>query len=274
MAKNLIWLASYPKSGNTWVRLFLLSYLQDGKKSFGFGDLAKFISSEASNKLFLNTGLKEPMDIKDIYKNRCEVHRTISNNTPKFRILKTHLAKYKYMNFKTINEDVTFKSIYIVRNPFDVCISMASFFKISIDDAISGLLDHNAYLDFDNDQVHQFLGSWELHIKSWAMAKDSPVLIVRYEDMHTDSESTFRKILNFLEIEIKQQQLLDTISTVSFEKMSNKEDIEGFPERPSSTTKFFRKGTPFQFRDIMSQSQMLRLQKPLAPILSSLYPNL
>ena len=40
----IVWLASYPKSGNTWLRFFIVSLLLGNKENINFNDLGNVIS--------------------------------------------------------------------------------------------------------------------------------------------------------------------------------------------------------------------------------------
>ncbi len=273
MPRNIVWLASYPKSGNTWVRLFLAAYLTDAE-DLDLNVLAKVSPSEASRPFFERLGLADFEDTAATYHLRPQVQRAISDETKGLRFLKTHLARASIGTIPTIDDSVTARSVYVVRNPFDVAISMSHFFGISVSEAVDGLLFDQAFLAPNDLECHQFLGSWSGHVGGWLTHAQSPVLRVRYEDLLTDPAGEFAKILTFLRIEVDADRLRRAVDTASFRNAASKERDQGFRERPPTAQTFFRRGESYGFQEEMDPADIAKLRGNLGSVLQTLYPEL
>jgi len=233
----IIWIASYPKSGNTWVRSLLGSYLYSDNGIFNF-DLLKKIQQFPS-KSYFKFFLKEFTDIKKIsdYWIAAQDRINLFNNDITF--LKTHSALCTLENNSFTNRNNTKAAIYIVRDPRNLITSLAHHYSLNINQAFDFINDKNRMLL--NDEYGQgdfgiatFLGNWSEHYKSWKNLKFSPILIVKYEDLIKDTKNTFVLILNFLstlmDIKIDEKKIINTVDSCSFEKLAEKEKTEGFFE--------------------------------------------
>ena len=237
----IIWIASYPKSGNTWVRLFLTTYFLLSKRDITIPQFAKPEDLMDLNIDFKNFG--------EIIKNWIPLQQKINLNS-KINFLKTHNALCKINNFKFTDKDNTLGAIYLVRDPRDIILSYANHLGQTHDQILEGmLLSSNCESFFFQKKKFKktLLGSWSDNINSWKSFKERKFVFIRYEDLINDPLKYFRKILNYLindcgvEIEFNEKILQESIDKNSFEKLRKNESLNGFKEA-SKHGVFFRKG--------------------------------
>lgn len=254
----IIWIASYPKSGNTWVRLFLKSYfnLNDNNiisQSFPIMDHLKEFKID-----FMNFG--------EIVKG-WELMQNFINLNQKTNYLKTHNAMCTINNYKFTNKDNTLGAIYLVRDPRDVIVSYAHHLGLSHEEVLNNML--NSYNGERNEYEGKkykksIMGKWSDHYNSWKSFKEREILIVRYEDLVKNSEKEFFRILNYLNkidnIKIEKKRLLESIGQTSFKKLSNNEKKFGFKEA-SKHGIFFRKGVVGDWKKNLSKSISQTIEK-------------
>jgi hypothetical protein len=243
----IIWLSSYPKSGNTWVRLFLKKYFGI---NYNYYLNKSFPITEQLTKL--NVDYRK---FDEIAKN-WELHQKFINQNNQTNYLKTHSAFHSYKNYKFTTKLNTKGVIYIVRDPRDVIISYAHHMNKSIKETLGSMLKNDSfevqpykgpYKQSDKEKFRKTLmGSWADHFNSWkSYNQEQEILIIKYENLINDTKNEFLKILNYLKkidkIEINKLKLKLAIEETSFNKLSNEEKQRGFDEAMPGT-KFFRKG--------------------------------
>jgi len=246
--KNIIWLASYPKSGNTWFRVFLTNLLSDSDIPANINDLAE-TSISSSRKLFDEyTGLSSSdLTFEEIDRMRPDVYRMQSLESDDLLFKKVHDKYYIVEDGQALfPSEISKGVIYFIRNPLDVLVSFAYHSAKPVEKMISSLNNsNNAFCD-NNDklqnQLRQVLGSWSDHVKSWSEQLNIPVQIIRYEDMIIDTFRTFKKAVEFIGIEKTGEQISDAIKKSNFSVLANQEKEDGFNEKMIKSKSFFRKG--------------------------------
>ena len=249
--KKILWIASYPKSGNTYMRSFLSSliYTKDGRfnfnllkkiKQFDIGEQYQFVQKiDRHDYSNLN-------DIKVVSKYWEMAQKRINEVGDSF-IFKTHAANLMWQNYKYTDESRTLGVIYLIRDPRDVAVSYAHHFEKDIDMVINNMIKTDAQTTNPKKTIGTPLSSWDVHIQSWEML-NVPKLIIRYEDLIKKPEKIFSKIINFLKnnlkinFEINKQKFNSIIKNTNFKSLKKMEIEGGFPEQ-ISTRVFFRKGT-------------------------------
>ena len=230
----IVWISSYPKSGNTYIRSFLSAYFfsKNGKFEFDqLNNILQFPSIKFSKKDYFN--------FEDAARNWISNQNEFFNKK-KFIFLKTHNSLEKYKNIKFTSIDQTIGAIYIVRDPRNLISSLCHHYSFTQEQAYLNLVDKNASLsersangDCSN---FTFLGSWSNHYKSWRDTKDFKVLFLRYEDFHEDKIAAFRKIIYFIEElqnsknKINEDKFVNCIKSTNFATLKNKELNEKFQE--------------------------------------------
>lgn len=261
---GIVWLASYPKSGNTWTRAFLHNLF---KVISGEGDiqdineLARFTGSLSGRDLYEEIlGFKPTGQHREqVAAVRHQVQRYVAEQTKGLIFAKTHQALMVDRGSTTIDFTVTAGAIYIVRNPLDVAISFAHHLGQSIDGAISIMGSKDVELDATGIQVHEVIGSWSQHVRSWTRKPHQAIYLMRYEDMLAAPEATFGALARHLLIAPTAPQLANAIDSSSFEKLRAQEDVGGFRERPQHAERFFREGRAGQWEDILTPQQVDRI---------------
>ncbi len=248
--KNITWIASYPKSGNTWIRTILYSAILGKLDINGMGKFIPNFATLASD--MLGNAFKDPMEIR--YK-WLETQKRISETAisqGKSCILKTHNAAGKYDVGVFPNSEFSANAIYIVRDPRDVAVSYSKHFNHSIKVATDKLNDENLInLQPEDRKRGEFTSSWKNHVTGWKNAQ-IPVYFLKYEDLIAKPYENISSILEFLKIN-PVIAISDILYLTNFENLSKLEKNTGFREA-SSHSKFFRVGTRSQWKKIPSKS--------------------
>lgn len=250
MKRSIIWLASYPKSGNTWTRLFLANYLMNAQTPVPINQAHRFAMGDAMVKMYSRVAGKaiDQHNLSLCLKLRDPVLRAIVGNNADVNFVKTHNARVAPDAINLIPDDYTRSAIYIIRNPLDMVLSYARHYGITQEDAAEKICNQdNGNLPTETT-VAQYLSSWEMHVKSWMAYAPWKRLIVRYEDLLDDPETHFTKILELVGVPVDPERLQRAIRFSSFDELSRQEDEQGFIERPEQSEKFFRKGQRDQWK--------------------------
>tara|TARA_Y100001960_G_C14508855_1_gene745421 strand:- start:97 stop:909 length:813 start_codon:yes stop_codon:yes gene_type:complete len=238
----IIWLASYPKSGNTWLRSFLTNYINKNTSDFDFNlldNIKRFPRKELYDELNINFNKFE-----EIVKNWINVQEFI-NLKQEFTYLKTHNAMCTVNNYSFTNKQNTIGFIYLVRDPRDIILSYSHHLGKSVEYTFKIMIDKSAREKLDdkgNDQT--ILGSWSENYKSWRNYNSVNKIIIKYEDLILNPYETFFKIVSYLNkingLPIDEKMIKKSIENVSFKNLHNLEKKIGFKEKAYGD--FFRKG--------------------------------
>ena len=230
----IVWLASYPKSGNTLLRSILSTYFYSKDGVLKFEDLYK-ITQFPQSYHFLPLGI-DIDDEEQVFKNFINAQNLINEDKGKLKFFKTHssLCKMYDCNFTDLKN--TLGAIYIVRDPRNVITSLAHHFSLNIDEATEIILDNNRFMEKSLKTSKVFLGSWRSNYNSWKeLEKSKKYLLIKYEDLIHKKKTVTLKIFKFLfslgvKLEIDMTKLNKVIKTTDFENMKNKELEETFYE--------------------------------------------
>ncbi len=258
---NICWLASYPKSGNTWLRAFLANMVADCGRPVALGELTRYCEDEALPEDYTALAQRPSVDltIQDISRLRPQVHARIAARHPATVFVKTHNMFGSYDDYPLHDVGVTVAAVHVVRNPLDVVVSMADHFALGLDDAITYLGSDDAATLNDSLHVSQVLGSWSRHVASWADQSGPSVLLVRYEDMLDKATKTFGKIARLLRMDGDRGRLERAIKHSTFPVLAAMERQAGFVEASGKGGRFFRKGRSNQWRENLSREQVARI---------------
>lgn len=256
----LTWLASYPKSGNTWVRAFLATFLSDAREPLDLKKMYEFTESESHFRHFAAVAGKpqDQLTAQDIDALRPQVQQHLAASIRRLRVIKTHNARMVVNDNPLICSEYTKRAVYVVRNPLDVVDSYADHANLSIDKAIIEMNDRNQALGGVKSVIaRQYLGSWSQHVTSWTQQSEFPVLLLRYEDLHAAPRVWFQKLLEFLGVEVDEAQLTRAVELSSFDVLRECEATDGFAETSSvaRSGRFFRQGTSGRWPQVLSREQ-------------------
>lgn len=261
--KRIWWLASYPKSGNTWFRAFLNVFLghdpnENPLEQFDLGPIG------SSRELIdLESGVDSAdLTPSEIQKLRADIFRSYARRHSKTLYLKIHDARIdSETGADLIPPEVTRGAVYLIRNPLDVAVSWRHHSGSTIDRSAGSLLQRNGSMcrRFLAEQVHQSLGSWDYHAKSWIDQNAFPTLVLRYEDMLADPLAAFSQAVSFLDLEPNPTRVAEAVEATRFDRLQRWESEHGFRERPIRSKQFFRKGTTGSWRDELPEEWAERI---------------
>ena len=260
---NIVWLASYPKSGNTWMRAFLNNLFSDSARAVNVNRLQGRLFDGDGGILWYRVLDPRPVaewTAEDIARLRPRVHETIAGGRQGTVFCKTHNAVMMARGYPSINMEVSAGAIYIVRNPLDVTLSFADFMGTGVDEAIGAMARENWESDFDdNGNVPHMLGSWSQHVESWTGRPGRGLHVVRYEDMLARPLATFAAVARFLGLKPPRRRLQRAVENSSFRVLAGQEQRHGFGERSKHQQRFFRKGTAGQWQRELTPQQVERI---------------
>jgi hypothetical protein len=255
---KIIWLASYPKSGNTWLRAFLHNFLRNPKETYDLNRLADYSLGDSHGDFyqkFLRKPLKEMTD-EEVQILRPKVHQYFTQRTPDNVFVKTHNALVEYLDRPMHTMEYTAGAIYVVRDPLDMVISHADHYGETIDQSIINTSLEECKVASGEGNVFELHCSWSRNVESWT-ARPSPLLhVMRYEDMQLRPVETFGGLLQYLRLPVEGDRLRRAIELSSFESLKKKEEQQGFMERPAKDRPFFRKGKAGAWRDVLTAAQV------------------
>jgi len=270
----IIWLASYPRSGNTWLRSFLATYFYADNKSSVFENIKKirnFPNIIDFNGIFeINEFTKEELEDKkkkdkkkfEISKYWIKAQEKI-NQKNKLTFLKTHNFCGNLEGHDFTNSENTLGAIYLVRDPRSVAVSNSYHNNISFNQSVDDLLDEKIFATNEGNLL-EFRSSWRVNYLSWKN-RTYPKLILRYEDLHSDTFQNFKKILNFInnfqQIDIVDAKIKQTIDLCNIKNLSKLEDSQGFSEKLLNEEKFFRKGLIDEWKSKLDENQIKKIEE-------------
>jgi len=276
--KKIIWISSYPKSGNTFVRSLLVSYFFSLDGIFEQSLLKKI---PEFSKDFLKFEKKKYPENEMLKWN--DIQKEYAQNFKKFCFLKTHVANIKIRNkIFSINSDHTLGCIYIIRDPRNVALSIKDHFQLTNKNAIDFLLNENNNLQIQNNQFFKgFMPilDWGSNYLSWVSDNRFDPLIIKYEDLIKDTNKIFLKILKYLQkyfsFDINAIKLSKVIDSTKFEILKKIENNEGFFEKKSmgienNLNPFFNKGISRNYKKELDLNLISLIERKYARIMHSL----
>lgn len=266
---SLFWLASYPKSGNTWLRVFLANYIFNMPEPVSVNDIHKIGVGDATTQIYRKVvGYSfDPFNPANTVKIRAPFFEALVANKADVNLVKTHNQNARAFGVDLIISRLTKAAIYVIRDPRDMIISYASHHGLTIEDGIVAINSVDNATAGDEKNVHQFLGRWSEHVTSWTRTKKFPVLTIRYEDMLIRPEKTFTSVVRRIGMPVEQARLERSIEFSSFNRLRKQEEETGFTENSEHQERFFRKGTSGQWRNELTPHQISRIETDHAKIM-------
>jgi hypothetical protein len=261
----ILWIASYPKSGNTWLRALLTSYYYSKNGEFEFEMLNK-IQGFPAVKYFKNYE-DDFIKVDDTAKYWIDAQKKI-NSDNKFRLFKTHNSLVKLDSGNFTDKNNTCGCINIVRDPRNIITSLKDYYEMeTYEEALDFMFDEKKILYEEINKKFlnfNFLGSWSFNHNSWIENKLFPVLLVKYEDLEETPLPTLEKIILFinkvgnLKNEFNKKKAINLIKNCSFDSLDKKEKTSGFPEanlgeKSKKRIKFFNKGKKNDWKLILPE---------------------
>jgi hypothetical protein len=258
---NLVWLASYPKSGNTWLRAFLHNYIAEPAAPYSINALADFSAVECAAAFFRPHTAKpvaalSPAEVQAL---RPAVHRELTKLHPDLVFVKTHNANLALYGTAFCTPSVTAGAIVVVRDPRDVALSYAAYTGLSVDETIA-FMGKNGAANLGTDiQVFELLSSWSMHVASWTQQRK--FLALRFEDMVADPQATFARVISYLGNDDNPARLARAIAFSRFDVLAAQEQRDGYAAHaPGARGQFFRRGQAALWKTALSAAQIKRIE--------------
>ena len=255
---GLVWLASYPKSGNTWLRALLANVMSGRLEPEPINDLHAGVDISSSRPLFEQRTLVDAslLTLAEIEGLRPLVYGEAESYS-KMVWHKTHEAYTRLADGRALLGGKARAAVYLVRDPRDQVISWAHHTGLSVDRAVAYSLSAETRLaDGRYTQLIQRLGDWSGHVRSWLEQADMPVHLMRYEDLHADTAATFSRALDFLGVRYTAAMVERAVRHSDFAELRRQEEAHGFDERLHPEQAFFRKGRVGDWRQELSLEQI------------------
>ena len=267
-----IWLASYPKSGNTWLRL-LIANLFAKQRPVDINDLRRFGGIASARRpfdhlLLLVSGLLTLDEIDclrpRVYEQLARIgadddERTSANPV---RFVKVHDAYTRNADGEPLLAGARGAdgAIVVVRDPRDIAPSLAGHLDIDIGRAVAILNDTAAQWcatpNQQHDQFRQRLLNWSSHVGSWLEQTDIPVHLLRYEDLSADTAAVLTRAMTFAGLAVTRDEIELAVNCAGFRQLQQQERNTGFNESPRrAQSAFFRRGIAGGWREELTASQ-------------------
>lgn len=264
---GLYWLASYPKSGNTWFRIVLAKLLSHAASLDYINHMNQILGSTfAVSRAWMDQllGFDSLLLTDDeIDRLRPIAYQYAAKAFERTTYNKIHDA-YTYLEDGNplLPVDGCLGAVYFVRNPLDVAVSLAHYINAPIAHSITTLANDDFVIPVKSQgtkQLRQKILSWSSHVKSWLHVKDIPLLIIRYEDMLASPFDTFQNGLKFLNLQFSDAALQEAIDLTAFDKLQHHEHQFGFIEKPHAASSFFRKGKVGDWENVLTEGQIHKI---------------
>lgn len=259
---NIVWLASYPKSGNTWLRAFIYNLVENPDRPGSIARLPAWFEEESKPRWYepyathgvANLTFEELMDL------RPQVHRDIADSRPRGTVFtKTHNMFGQVDGRPLHNLSVMAGAIYVIRNPLDVVLSVADHFGLSTDEAIAFMANEQTGTPTNEENVAGYMGSWSTHVASWTVQPHPAILVLRFEDLQDNPNKGFGAVAKMLGMDRDRERVRKAIRFSSFSELKKQELANGFVEKSPNSRNFFRKGTRNQWAESLTDDQVARL---------------
>lgn len=282
MSKHIFWLASYPKSGNTLLRIILTSLFFTENGVFNLKLLEAIRQFESTYNVYkikdyIGKDIYKLNDLSIFYKYLLKMQeKKYLNFKEDFKFFKTHSGNFNINNNFFTSEENIRGVIYVIRDPRDVCISWANHTGQTYEQSIDFMINESQTIQWtkgnnnlfnDYNIPNSFLSSWDKHVISWTSNNwRFPFLIIRFEDMVYKKEETIRIIANFFtdkygfKFHNLDDKILNILKTTSFKNLEKEELKDGFAEAPRGK-KFFKTGTQKQWLKKLNKNQIFKLEE-------------
>lgn len=269
--KNIVWLASYPKSGNTWTRIFLANYLLGATEPIPINQVHRIGIGDSVTGAYraVAGGRYDPLDTMGHLRLRERVLRAIAGNGSDMNFVKTHNARDRAFGIELVMPRYTRSAVYIIRDPLDVAVSYARHYGQTPAQAARAISRPDNTTSADATSVKQYLGDWSDHVTGWTGTSDFPVHVMRYEEMKAAPQAAFTKLLGFLGIPVDAERLERAIGFSSFDEMRRQESVTPFIERSDNLDRFFHTGESGQWKDALSPEDVAFLRDRHGKVMKS-----
>jgi aryl sulfotransferase len=265
MSGSIVWLASYPSSGNTWLRIFLINLLRDAATPAGINTLVEV--GHAASRSWIDACLgvaSSDLRADEVADLRPLVYEAVAAEQPAPYFVKIHDACAPTPSGRPlIPATATRGVVYVIRNPLDVAVSFANHRATSVDAIIDVMADDDYALEPEGRGIFPMLpqrvGSWTTHVRGWVDESGLPLHVVRYEDMKRNPVATFDAIARFAGLSPSRETVRRAVGFSEFAELRRQEDEGGFVQGSLRAARFFRRGESGSWREDLSSEQVRRI---------------
>ena len=272
----LVWLASYPKSGSTWLRAVLTNYLREDAEPASINALIGRPLAGDRDAFDETLGLESSdMTQDEVLRYRPLFHTALADELPSPTFVKAHDAYLRLpCGTALFPPAATAGVVYLVRNPLDVAVSYAHHRNKPLDDTVQRMNDPAAALAGDptkgSFRLRELLTTWSGHVASWLDQDALPLHVARYEDLQADPHAAFGRIVRFAGLEWDGARLARAIDRSAFPRLAAQEAESGFHEKQPTAPSFFRAGVAGSWRTALSTRQVRALVDAHGPVMERL----
>lgn len=267
---RLVWIASYPKSGSTWLRAFLHNYIRQPEAPYDINRLTDLSTGESGASWYRAQDPRSASryTVADVQRMRPAVHRALMALHPDLVFVKTHNASLVIEGVPLVTPEVTAGAVYLLRDPRDVAVSYSHHLGLTLDQTIARMADPAAATGGVDEKVYEYLSSWSIHVHHWTRTSSPRRLVLRYEDLSAAPETGFGALIRWLGEEPPAARLARAVAFSGFDVLAGQEQAGGFVEQPAASRgAFFRAGRVGQWRELLSAAQRARIERDHAAVM-------
>ena len=270
----IFWIASYPKSGNTWLRILISCYYYTENGLF-YENVFKKIG-QFPEKMHFTSFEYDKNIVTDTTRFWIKAQEKI-NDDNKLKFFKTHNAFGALNNNHFTNSKNSIGAIYVVRDPRNVITSLKNHYELNDEQALKWMMNEKNFIyDVEKFKVDgysdfQFVSSWNTNFKSWKSQKKIPIKIIKYEDLLNETYMVFKDVVEFINMTTNNKQKIDkekiknAVNSTLFDKLKDSEQKNGFSEAITSKKdnkkkiSFFNLGPKNDWRKILDKDLQIKI---------------
>jgi hypothetical protein len=254
---HIIWIASYPNSGDRSIGVFLNNLIVAGDEPHDMDDLS--VTPRENFGAFYQPFFDRPpceVSLPELAEKRPLVHRTLAERTEGFLLVRTHFLVARHFGTSTVTPEATAGAVYIVRNPLDVAVAEGDILPGGIEEAIGLLNTKGRILERPRNGSYQLAGSWSENVDSWTRKPQEKLHVIKYEDLVEDPKKQLMELVRFLAMDASEEQIDRAISQSKVSLVRQIEKIPAYRTHPEETLQSFHSGLKNRWQKRLTTAQV------------------